>query len=94
MARSDYGNYPVLLFNREWFCLAKILSTFQVYEKATCVFMWIVNPGMGEGSGVLFDKHFKFAATNAHITGTQNTVEVYFLAPNEMVNSLKTETSI
>ena len=38
---------------------------------------------MGEGSGVLFDKHFKFAATNAHITDTQNTVDVYFSAHDE-----------
>ena len=32
---------------------------------------------------MLFDKKFKLAVTNAHVTGTQNTIEVYFPAPDE-----------
>ena len=45
--------------------------------------MWIVNPGIGEGSGVLIDKQFRLAITNAHVSGTQNTIDVYFPAPDE-----------
>ena len=83
MARSDYGNYPVSLFNRKWFCLAKILNKFQVYEKAIRVVLWIVNPGMGEGSGVLIDKKFRLAVTNSHVIETQNRIDVHFPAPDE-----------
>ena len=40
----------------------------QAYNNAIRAVMWIVNPGIGEGSGVLFDKKFKLAVTNAHVT--------------------------
>ena len=43
--------------------------------------MWIVNPGIGEGSGVLLGKKFKLAVTNTHVTNTSQAVDVYFLAP-------------
>ena len=55
----------------------------QVYNNAIRSVMWIVNPGISEGSGVLIDKKFKLAITNAHVTGTQNIIEVYFPAPDE-----------
>ena len=55
----------------------------QIYDNAIRSVMWIVNPGISEGSGVLFDKKFKLAITNAHVTGTQNTVDIYFPAPDE-----------
>ncbi len=55
----------------------------QVYNNAIRSVMWIVNPRVGEGSGVLIDKQFKLAITNAHVAGTQNTVDVYFPAPDE-----------
>ena len=55
----------------------------QVYEKAIRSVMWIVNPDVGEGSGVLFDKKFGLAITNAHVAGQKNTIDVYFPAPNE-----------
>ena len=55
----------------------------QVYNNAIRAVMWIVNPGIGEGSGALIDKKFKLAVTNAHVTGEQNTVDVYFPAPDE-----------
>ena len=55
----------------------------QVYDNAIRAVMWIVNSDMGEGSGVLFDKRFKLAVTNAHVTGKQNTINVYFPAPDE-----------
>ncbi len=45
--------------------------------------MWIVNPGVGEGSGVLFDRKFRVAVTYAHITDTSQAVDVYFPAPDE-----------
>lgn len=45
--------------------------------------MWIVNPGIGEGSGVLFDKQFKLAVTNAHVTDTSQMIDVYFPVPDE-----------
>ena len=59
------------------------LSADQVYNNAVRAVMWIVNPGIGEGSGVLIDKSFKLAVTNAHVTGKQNTIDVYFPAPDE-----------
>jgi WD40 repeat protein len=55
----------------------------EVYDNAIRAVMWIVNLGIGEGSGVLIDKHFKLAVTNAHVTDQQNTIEVYFPAPDE-----------
>ena len=55
----------------------------QIYNNAVRAVMWIVNPGIGEGSGVLIDKKFKLAITNAHVTGKQNTIDVYFPAPDE-----------
>ena len=55
----------------------------QVYDNAIRAVMWIVNPGIGEGSGVLFDRQFKLAVTNAHVTGTSQAVDVYFPAPDE-----------
>lgn len=51
--------------------------------------MWIVNPGIGEGSGVLFDKRYRLAVTNAHVPGTQNTIDVYFPAPDENEKLIK-----
>lgn len=36
-----------------------------------------------ESHRVLIDKHFKLAVTNAHVTDQQNTIEVYFPAPDE-----------
>lgn len=55
----------------------------EIYDNAIRSVMWIVNRGVGEGSGVLFDKKFKLAITNAHVTGTQNTIDIYFPAPDE-----------
>ena len=51
--------------------------------------MWIVNPGVGEGSGVLIDKKSKLAVTTAHVTGKQNTIDVYFPAPDEKGELIK-----
>ena len=64
-------------------------SANQVYEKAIRAVMWIVNPGTGEGSGVLIDKKSKLAITNAHVTGKQNTIDVYFPAPDEKGELIK-----
>ena len=61
----------------------------QVYDNAIRAVMWIVNSDMGEGSGVLFDKRFKLAVTNAHVTGEQNTIDVYFPAPDEKGELIK-----
>ena len=55
----------------------------RVYDNAIRAVMWIVNPGIGEGSGVLFDRQFKLAVTNAHVTDTSQAVDVYFPAPDE-----------
>ena len=55
----------------------------QIYDNAIRSVMWIVNPGIGEGSAVLIDKKSKLAITNAHVTGTQRTTDVYFPAPDE-----------
>ena len=61
----------------------------QIYEKAIRSVMWIVNPGIAEGSGVLIDKKSKLAITNAHVTGKQNTIDVYFPAPDEKGELIK-----
>ncbi len=61
----------------------------QVYDNAIRSVMWIVNPGISEGSGVLIDKQFKLAVTNAHVTGEQNTMDVYFPAPDEKGELIK-----
>ncbi len=61
----------------------------QVYNNAIRSVMWIVNPGISEGSGVLFDKGYRLAITNAHVTGTQNTIDVYFPAPDEKGELIK-----
>ncbi len=61
----------------------------QVYEKAIRAVMWIVNPGIGEGSGVLIDKKSKLAITNAHVTDKQNIIDVYFPAPDEKGELIK-----
>ena len=61
----------------------------QVYDSTIRAVMWIVNPGIGEGSGVLIDKQFKLAVTNAHVTGEQNTIDVYFPAPDEKGELIK-----
>ena len=58
-------------------------SADQIYKKAIRSVMWIVNPGIGEGSGVLIDKKFRLAITNAHVPGKQNTIDVYFPAAGE-----------
>ena len=55
----------------------------QVYNNAIRAVMWIVNPGISEGSGVLINKQFKLAVTNAHVTDKQNIIDVYFPAPDE-----------
>lgn len=64
-------------------------SANQVYDSTIRSVMWIVNPNMGEGSSVLIDKQFKLAVTNAHVTGEQNTVDVYFPAPDEKGELIK-----
>ena len=61
----------------------------QVYDNAIRSVMWIVNPSIGEGSGVLIDEQFKLAITNAHVTGKQNTIDVYFPAPDEKGELIK-----
>ena len=55
----------------------------RIYDNAIRSVMWIVNPGIGEGSGVLLDKKFKFAITNAHVTDTSQAIDVYFPASDE-----------
>ena len=64
-------------------------SADQVYDNAIRSVMWIVNPGIGEGSGVLIDKKSKLAITNAHVPGEQNTVDIYFPAPDEKGELIK-----
>ena len=59
------------------------LTANQVYKNAIRAVMWIVNPGIGEGSGVLIEKKSKLAVTNAHVTGSQNTIDVFFPAPDK-----------
>ena len=61
----------------------------QIYNKAVRSVMWIVNPGIGEGSGILIDKKFGIAFTNAHVTGKQDTVDIYFPAPDEKGELIK-----
>lgn len=61
----------------------------QVYNNAIRAVMWIVNPGIGEGSGILLDKKHKLAVTNAHVTGKQNSIDVYFPAPDEKGELIK-----
>lgn len=61
----------------------------QVYNNAIRAVMWIVNPNIGEGSGVLIDKQSKLAITNAHVTDKQNTIDVYFPAPDEKGELIK-----
>ena len=65
------------------------LTGNQVYEKAIRSVMWIVNTDIGEGSGVLINKQFKLAVTNAHVTDKQNTIDVYFPAPDEKGELIK-----
>ena len=64
-------------------------SADQVYDNAIRAVMWIVNPGISEGSGVLIDKQFRLVVTNAHVTGGQNTIDVYFPAPDEKGELIK-----
>ena len=59
------------------------LTANQVYNNAVRAVMWIVDPGISEGSSVLFDKQYKLAVTNAHVVGEQNMVDIYFPAPDE-----------
>ncbi|MDE0086422.1 MAG: trypsin-like peptidase domain-containing protein [Candidatus Poribacteria bacterium] len=61
----------------------------QIYTNAIRAVMWIVNPGISEGSGVLLDKKSKLAVTNAHVTGKQNTIDVYFPASDEKGELIK-----
>ena len=61
----------------------------QVYTNAIRAVMWIVNPGISEGSGVLIDKKFKLVVTNAHVADKQNTIDVYFPAPDEKGELIK-----
>ena len=55
----------------------------RIYNEAIHGVVWIVNPWVGDCNGVLIDKHFKLVATHAHITGTQDTIDVYFPVPDE-----------
>jgi len=52
------------------------------YNTAIHGVVWIVNPWKGDCNGVLIDEPAKLVATLAHITGTQDTVDVYFPARN------------
>ena len=52
----------------------------EVYNETIRALMWI-NTSVGEGSGVLFDKRFRLAVTNAHVTDTSQVVHVFFPAP-------------
>ncbi len=61
----------------------------QVYTNAIRAVMWIINPGISEGSGVLIDKKFKLVVTNAHVADKQNTIDVYFPAPDEKGELIK-----
>ena len=61
----------------------------QVYDNAIRSVMWMVNPDISEGSGALLDKKFRLAITNAHVTGIQNTIDVYFPAPDEKGEFIK-----
>lgn len=62
----------------------------QVYDNAIRAVMWIVNPRIAEGSGVLIDKKFKLVVTNAHVTGKPGTtLDVYFPAPNKSGELIK-----
>ncbi len=61
----------------------------QIYDNAIRSVMWIVNPGISEGSGVLFDEKFKLAVTNAHVPGKQSTIDVYFPVPGEKGELIK-----
>ncbi len=61
----------------------------QIYNNAIRSVMWIVNPGIGEGSGLLIDKKSKLAVTNAHVTGKHNTIDIYFPAPDEKGELIK-----
>ncbi|MDE0324074.1 MAG: LpqB family beta-propeller domain-containing protein, partial [Candidatus Poribacteria bacterium] len=61
----------------------------QVYDNAIRSVMWIVNPGVSEGSGGLIDKKFRLAVTNTHVTGKQNLIDVYFPAPDENGDLIK-----
>lgn len=70
-------------------CISLKFSADKVYNNAIRSVMWIVNPGVGEGSGVLIDKKSKLAVTNAHVTGIQNTIDVYFPAPDEKGELIK-----
>ena len=54
----------------------------QIYNNTIRAVMWIVNTDISEGSGVLLDKEFKLAVTNAHVTDTSRVVHVFFPAPN------------
>ena len=75
------GSYDKTI--RLWRISPPKLSADQIYNNAIRAVMWIVNPDIGKGSGVLIDKQFKLAITNAHVAGTQNTIDVYFPAPDE-----------
>ena len=74
---------------RLWRVSTPQLTADQVYNNAIRAVVWVVNSGRYEGSGVLFDKRYKLAITNAHVTGTQNTIDVYFPAPDEKGELIK-----
>ena len=61
----------------------------RIYDNAIRAVMWMVNPGISKGSGVLFDKKIKLAVTNAHVTDTSQAVDVYFPAPDEKGKLIK-----
>ena len=61
----------------------------QVYNDAIRAVVWIVNAGRYEGSGVLLDKRYRLVVTNAHVTGSQNTIDVYFPTPDENSEFIK-----
>ena len=60
-----------------------------VYNNAIRAVVWVVNSGRYEGSGVLLDKRYRLAVTNAHVTGTQNTIDVYFPTLDENTELIK-----
>ena len=58
-------------------------NAYKVYENAIRGVMWLVNPGVGEGSGVLINKKSRIAVTNAHVTGPKHTIDVFFPVSDE-----------
>lgn len=64
-------------------------SAERIYDNTIRSVMWIVTPGVGQGSGVLISKEHRVAVTNAHVTGTKRNVDVYFPAADENEKLIK-----